>query len=78
MAEMLLHHGTHPEFRQEDVPKPRAFADEYLWLQPLLLAVIYQDLDVVKLLLDNGVDADVWCSYQPEDTFSVFYRHVLF
>lgn len=78
MAEMLLHHGTHPEFRQEGVPEPQAFLDGSQWLQPLLLAVINRDLNTVKLLLNKGANPNVWCSYQPEDSFVVFYKHVLF
>jgi hypothetical protein len=75
---MLLDKGTHPEFRQEDVPEPETFPDWSLWLQPLLLAVINRDLTMIKLLLNKGANASVWCSYQPEPSPSVFYQHVLF
>lgn len=33
---------------------------------------------MIKLLLNKGVNANVWCSYQPEPSPSVFCQHVIF
>lgn len=78
IAELLLDNGTDPGFRQEDIPEPGYDEDGSEWAQLLLLAVAKQDLEMVKLLLNQGADANVWCSELFFERSDVLYRHVLF
>lgn len=59
-----------PEYSEEEDSDDR--------IQPLLRAVINEDLDMVKLLLDQGANANLGCEIVPSWRFIAPYRYLLF
>ncbi|KAJ5355037.1 uncharacterized protein N7496_012249 [Penicillium cataractarum] len=78
MAGMLLNNDTFPEFHQEDIPEDGEDEDAEDWVQPLLLAVLEEGLDMVKMMLDKGANANLKCSNVPSWRSADPYRYVLF
>lgn len=72
---MLLNKGTPPKFHEEEISKYGEVDDQ---VQPLLLAVIEEDLNIVKLVLDKGADPNLKCSNLPSWRSAEPYRYVLF